>query len=150
MPLTGTELLTKIHELGDAPRDQVAIACGYVNDKTGKPAYTAFYEALMTAKGVTLAPPAGKAPKGRGKAPSYEVTINRQGVAPVGGAYTSLLGWNTGDKLRIAVDGGRISLERIAAAPEPTEAPAAACEAPVACPAPLPAAGAPAAAVVPF
>lgn len=150
MPLTGTELLSKIHELGDAPRDQVAIACGYVNDKTGKPAYTPFYEALMTAKGVTLAPPAGKAPKGRGKAPSYEVTINKQGVAPIGAAYVTQAGWAPGDRLRIFVDGGRIGLDRIATASEPAEAPAAACEAPVACPAPSPAAGAPAAAVAPF
>lgn len=143
--LTGAELLAKIHELGEAPRDQVAIACGYVTDK-GKPAYTAFYEALMTAKGVALAPPSTAKAKGRGKQPSYEVTINKQGVAPVGGAYTSLLGWTTGDKLRIAVDGGRINLERIATA----EAAVSAAEAPAACPAPSPAAGAPAAAAAPF
>ena len=149
MPLTGSELLAKIYELGEAPRDQVAITCGYVTDK-GKPAYTAFYEALMQAKGVALAPPSTAKAKGRGKAPSYEVTVNKQGIAPVGGAYTSLLGWSNGDKLRITVDGGRISLERIATAPEPAEAAVSPAEAPAACPAPQPAAGAPAAAVVPF
>lgn len=145
MLLTGAALLQKIQELGDAPRDQVAIACGYVN-KAGKPAYTVFYEAIAQAKGVALAPSSNAKPKSRGKAPSYEVTINKQGVAPVGGAYTSLLGWTSGDKLRIAVDGGRISLERIPAA----EAAVSTAEAPAACPAPSPAAGAPAAAVVPF
>ena len=149
MPLTGSELLAKIHELGEAPRDQVAITCGYVTDK-GKPAYTAFYEALMQAKGVALAPPSTAKAKGRGKAPSYEVTVNKQGVAPVGGAYTSLLGWNNGDKLRITVDGGRISLERIAtaeAASSPVEAPqAVAAVAGTA----GPSAGAPEAALAPF
>ena len=138
MPLTGSELLSKIHELGNAPRNQVAIACGYANDK-GKPAYTAFYEALMQAKGVSLAPASTAKAKGRGKAPSYEVTVNKQGVAPVGGAYTSLLGWSNGDKLRISVDGGRISLERIATA----EAASSPVEAPQAAPAHQPAAGAP-------
>lgn len=146
MPLTGTELLAKIKDLGDTPKDQLAIACGYVNEKTGKPSYTGFYEAMLQAKGVSLAPPSTARKASRGKQPSYEVTINKQGVAPVGGAYTSLLGWATGDKLRIAVDGGRISLERIAAA----EAAVSPAEAPAACPAPSPAAGAPAAAVVPF
>ena len=145
MPLTGSELLSKIHELGDAPRDQVAIACGYANDK-GKPAYTAFYEALMQAKGVSLAPASTAKAKGRGKAPSYEVTVNKQGVAPVGGAYTSLLGWSNGDKLRISVDGSRITLERIASA----EAASSPVEAPQAAPAPQPAAGAPEAALAPF
>lgn len=150
MPLTGTELLTKIHELGDAPRDQVAIACGYVNDKTGKPAYTPFYEALMTAKGVTLAPPAGKAAKGRGKAPSYRVTCNKQGVAPVGAAYTSLLGAKPGDTFAIGHEGSRLWLELVATA-EAAESPV---EAPAACPAPTaaaqPSAGAPVAALAPF
>lgn len=143
--LTGAELLAKVHELGDCPKDHLVLACGY-KTAAGKPAYTVFYEALLQAKGVALAPPSTAKPKSRGKAPSYEVTINKQGVAPVGGAYTSLLGWATGDKLRIAVDGGRISLERIAAA-ESAVSPA---EAPAACPAPSPAAGAPAAAAVPF
>ncbi len=147
--LTGTELLTKVHELGDTPRDQVAIACGYVTDK-GKPAYVAFYEALTLAKGVALAPPTGKAAKGRGKAPSYEVTINKQGIAPVGAHYTAQAGWSNGDKLRIAVDGSRITLERIASA----EAASSPVEAPEACPAPTapsqPSAGAPEAALAPF
>lgn len=145
MLLTGAALLQKIQEMGDAPRDQLAITCGYVN-KAGKPAYSMFQEAILQAKGVSLAPPSTARKASRGKQPSYEVTINKQGVAPVGGAYTSLLGWAAGDKLRIAVDGGRISLERIATA----EAAESHAEPPAACPAPSPAAGAPAAAVVPF
>ena len=149
MPLTGSELIAKIHELGDAPRDQVATACGYTTEK-GKPAYTAFYEALMQAKGISLAPPAGKAAKGRGKAPSYEVTINKQGVAPIGAAYVTQAGWAPGDKLRIVVDGDRIGLDRIATA-ESAESPV---EAPVAAAAPVgaasPSAGAPEAALAPF
>lgn len=145
MPLTGSELLTKIHDLGEAPKDQVAIACGYVNDK-GKPAYTAFYEALITAKGVSLAPPSTAKAKGRGKAPSYEATIAKSGTLPIGAAYTSQAGWQPTDKVRIAVDGTRITLERIVSA----EAASSACEVPAAAPASVVAAGAPAAALAPF
>ena len=147
--LTGAELLAKVHELGEAPKDQVAIACGYVNDK-GKPAYTAFYEALITAKGVSLAPPSTAKAKGRGKAPSYEATIAKSGTLPIGGAYTAQAGWQPADKVRIAVDGSRIILERIAspeAASSPVEAVAAA-PAPTA--AVAPSAGAPEAALAPF
>lgn len=39
--LTGADLLAKVKELGDTPRDQVCEACGYVN-KAGKPSYTGF------------------------------------------------------------------------------------------------------------
>lgn len=144
MPLTGTELLTKIHALGEAPKDQVAIACGYVNEKTGKPAYTAFYEALITAKGVSLAPPSTAKPKGRGKAPSWEATVAKNGTVPVGGAYTSLLGLTAGQKVRIHHEGSRLWLEAISeAASSPVEAPATV-------PASAVAAGAPAAALAPF
>lgn len=149
MPLTGTELLAKVHELGDCPKDHLVLNCGYAT-AAGKPAYTAFYEALLQAKGVALAPPSTAKVKGRGKQPSYEVTINKQGVAPIGGAYTTQAGWGNGDKLRIVVDGSRITLERIATA----EAAVSPAEAPAACPAPVgaasPSAGAPEAALAPF
>jgi hypothetical protein len=150
MALTGTALLTKIQELGDAPRDEVAIACGYVNDKTGKPAFTAFYEAMLQAKGVALAPPSTARKASRGKAPSWEATVAKNGTVPVGGAYTSLLGLTAGHKVRIAHEGNRLILEAIAApaAPvSPVEVPAAA---PVPVGAASPSAGAPEAALAPF
>ena len=147
--LTGTELLTKVHELGDTPRDQVAIACGYVTDK-GKPDYVAFYEALTLAKGVALAPPTGKAAKGRGKAPSFRATVAKTGTVPIGAAYTSLLGAKPGDTIAIGHEGNRLWLELVAA----SEAASSPVEAPAACPAPVsaaaPSAGAPEAALASF
>lgn len=148
--LTGTALLTKIQELGDAPRDQVAITCGYVNAKTGKPAYTAFYEALMTAKGVALAPPSTARKASRGKAPSFKATVAKNGTVPIGGAYTSLIGAKPGDTIAIAHEGNRLTLEAIA----PSEAASSPVEAPAVAPAPIgaasPSAGAPEAALAPF
>jgi hypothetical protein len=149
MPLTGTELLTKIHSLGDAPRDQVAIACGYVNDK-GKPGYTAFYEALILAKGVSLCPPSGKPAKGRGKQPSFKATVAKTGTVPIGAAYTSLIGAKPGDTITIGHEGSRLWLEVTAVADAPSEAAVSPVEAVEASPASMVAAGAPAAALAPF
>jgi hypothetical protein len=150
MALTGAELLQKIQALGDAPRDQVAIACGYVNDKTGKPAFTAFYEAMLVAKGLQLAPPSTAKAKSRGKAPSYEATIAKTGTLPIGASYTSEAGWAAADKVRITVAGGRIILDRIT----PAAAPSSPSEAVVTPAAPVsaasPSAGAPEAALAPF
>lgn len=149
MALTGAELLSKIHELGEAPKDQVCIVTGYVNDK-GKPAYTAFYEALLQAKGVTLAPPSTAKAKSRGKAPSYEATIAKTGTLPVGGAYTSEAGWTAGDKVRISVGSARITLERITTAAAPSSAPEAVATPAAPVSAASPSAGAPEAALAPF
>lgn len=140
--LTGAELLTRIKELGDAPKDEVAIACGYVTDK-GKPAYVAFYEAMLVAKGIELAPPS-TARKARGKQPSWVATVSKAGTIPVGAAYTTLLGLVAGQKVRIGHEGTRLWLE---AASEASVSPV---EASVARPAASPAAGAPAAALAPF
>lgn len=149
MPLTGAELLTKIHSLGDAPRDQVAIACGYVNDK-GKPAYTAFYEAMLVAKGLELAPPTGKRKASRGKQPSFKATVTKTGTVPIGGAYTSLIGAKAGDTITIGHEGARLWLEVTATADAPSEAASSPEKAAEAAPAPVVAAGAPAAALAPF
>lgn len=146
MPLTGTELLTKIKDLGEAPKDQVCIATGYVNEKTGKPAYTAFYEALLQAKGVALAPPSTARKASRGKAPSFKATVAKTGTVPIGGAYTSLLGAKPGDTITIGHEGNRLWLEVSATG----EAPGSASEAAGASPASGAAAGAPAAALAPF
>jgi hypothetical protein len=56
MPLTGTELLAKLKELGDVTKSDLVRGCGYVSTKqdgTERPNFTAFYEALLEAKGVS-------------------------------------------------------------------------------------------------
>ena len=55
--LTGSELLAKVKELGDVSKSDLVRACGYVsNKKSGgeRLNFTAFYEALLEAKGVNL------------------------------------------------------------------------------------------------
>ena len=53
--LTGSELLAKVKELGDVSKSDLVRACGYVSDKKDggdRLNFTAFYEALLEAKGV--------------------------------------------------------------------------------------------------
>ena len=55
--LTGQELLSKVKEMGDAPKTELATACGYVSKKkdgSDRVNFTAFYEALLNAKGIDL------------------------------------------------------------------------------------------------
>ena len=55
--LTGTDLLTKVKDLGDASKSDLVKACGYISQKkdgSERLNFTAFYEALLEAKGVSL------------------------------------------------------------------------------------------------
>jgi hypothetical protein len=55
--LTGAELLAKVKELGDASKSELVKAAGYLSTKkdgTERLNYTAFYEALLEAKGMNL------------------------------------------------------------------------------------------------
>ena len=65
--LTGSELLAKVKELGDVSKSDLVRACGYVSDKKDggdRLNFTAFYEALLEAKGVNLS--SGGAAIGKG------------------------------------------------------------------------------------
>ena len=55
--LTGEELLAKVKEMGGASKSEVVKACGYVSQKkdgSDRLNFTAFYEALLEAKGVGI------------------------------------------------------------------------------------------------
>ncbi len=65
--LTGSDLLAKVKELSDASKSELVRQCGYVSSKkdgTERLNFTAFYEALLEAKGMTLGEVGGK---GKGK-----------------------------------------------------------------------------------
>ena len=57
-PLTGEDLLNKVRELGNVSKSKLVEACGYIIPAKGNNKqrlhYTAFYEALLTAKGVDI------------------------------------------------------------------------------------------------
>ena len=55
--LTGSDLLSKVKELGDVSKSDLVRACGYVSAKKDggeRLNFTAFYEALLEAKGINL------------------------------------------------------------------------------------------------
>ena len=55
--LTGSDLLAKVKDLGDVSKSDLVRACGYVSSKkdgSERLNFTAFYEALLDAKGVEL------------------------------------------------------------------------------------------------
>ena len=55
--LTGSDLLNKVKDLGDISKSDLVRACGYVSTKKDggeRLNFTAFYEALLEAKGVSL------------------------------------------------------------------------------------------------
>lgn len=110
-PLSGSELLAKVKELGDASKSEVVRACGFVSqrkDGGDRLNFTAFYEALLEAKGVSLQAEtaAGKA----GRRLEYRTKVQFNGNLLVGKAYTRLLGLEPGDEFEIKLGRKQVRL----------------------------------------
>ena len=102
--LTGTELLDKVKELGDAPKTELAKGCGYIvtkKDGSEQVKFTQFYEALLEAKGLSFSTGGTAAVSKGGRKLSYKVVVQGNGNLLIGKAYTSLLELNTGDEFEI-------------------------------------------------
>ena len=101
--LTGSDLLNKVKEIGDVSKTDLAKACGYVSAKKDggeRVNFTAFYEALLEAKGVTLS--GGSAGFGKGgRKLSYSAKVQGNGNLLVGKAYTAMLDLQPGDEFEI-------------------------------------------------
>ena len=78
MMLTGADLLANVKELGDVSKSDLVRGCGYVSTKkdgTERLNFTAFYEALLEAKGMNLGA-GGRSGKGRpGRQLSYATKV---------------------------------------------------------------------------
>tara|TARA_E500000178_G_scaffold321286_1_gene345033 strand:+ start:567 stop:944 length:378 start_codon:yes stop_codon:yes gene_type:complete len=101
--LVGADLLAKVKDLGDVSKSDVVRACGYVSDKKDggeRLNFTAFYEALLDAKGVNLGGGTAGVGKG-GRKLSYVATVQGNGNLLVGKAYTAMLELKTGDEFTI-------------------------------------------------
>jgi hypothetical protein len=110
--LTGSDLLAKVKELGDASKSELVRASGYVSTKkdgSERLNFTAFYEALLEAKGLNL----GSDSTGRGKGGrklSYVATVQGNGNLLVGKAYTAMLDLEPGDEFEIKLGRKQIKL----------------------------------------
>ena len=120
--LTGPELLAKVKEIGEASKSDLVRACGYVSAKkcgSERLNFTAFYEALLEAKGVSLGEAGGKAGTGKGgRKLSYVATVQGNGNLLVGKAYTALLDLKPGDEFEIKLGRKQIRLVPVGSSEE--------------------------------
>ena len=109
---TGPELLAKVKELGDVSKSELVRECGYLSTKkdgSERLNLTAFFEALLGAKGVSLG--ADNAGRGKGgRSLSYVVTVQGNGNLLVGKAYTAVLDLKPGDEFEIKLGRKQIKL----------------------------------------
>lgn len=111
--LTGSDLLAKVKELGDVSKSDLVRSCGYVSTKkdgTERLNFTAFYEALLEAKGVSLGEGGGKGASRGGRKLSYVATVQGNGNLLVGKAYTAMLDLQPGDEFEIKLGRKQIRL----------------------------------------
>jgi hypothetical protein len=111
--LVGSDLMAKVKEMGDVSKSDLVRACGYVSTKADgseRLNFTAFYEALLNAKGVDFGGGGGKAAGGKspGRKLSYETKVQFNGNLMIGKAYTALLDLKPGDEFEIKL--GRKSI----------------------------------------
>ena len=106
-------MLAKVKELVDALKSDLVRSAGYVNTKkdgTERLNFTAFYETLLEAKGVSFAYGSigGKGKPGRSL--SFNTKIQFNGNLLVGKAYTAQLGPKPGDEFEIKLGRKQIKL----------------------------------------
>lgn len=113
-PLTGKALLQKVKELSHLPRRETAKKCGYyttTKDNQTRVNLTDFYDAVLAAKGVPLDPEGAK--DGRGREPTYRVSVHKNGQIVIGSTYTQAMGLKEGDKFEIKLGYKHIHLKQI-------------------------------------
>lgn len=113
MALTGTELLAKVKELGDVSKSELVRECGYVSSKKDgaeRLNFTAFYEALLEAKGLSFGEGSGKGRGRGGRTLSYSTRVQFNGNLLVGKAYTAMLDLKPGDEFEIKLGRKQIQL----------------------------------------
>ena len=111
--LTGSELLAKVKELGDVSKSDLVRECGYVSKKNNgaeRLNFTAFYEALLEAKGINLGDSKVAGIGKGGRKLSYIATVQGNGNLLIGKAYTALLDLKAGDEFEIKLGRKQIRL----------------------------------------
>ncbi|MFZ9737377.1 MAG: AbrB family transcriptional regulator [Prochlorotrichaceae cyanobacterium] len=116
-PLTGTELLEKVKELGDIPKEDKAKACGYVTYTKGKLERVnmmKFLNALLEADGGLELDGKGKDSNGRGgRSASYRIAVQSNGNLLIGPAYTKKMDLRPGDEFKITLGRKHIKLTQL-------------------------------------
>ncbi len=100
-PLTGKALLQRLKEIGQTSRKEAAKLCGYYRiTRSGevKVNLAEFYNAILQAQGIQLEPEKETNHRsGRGRSPSYRVSVHQNGQIVIGSAYTKAMHLKPGD-----------------------------------------------------
>ncbi len=121
MALTGIELLAKVKELGDVPKSHLVRESGYISTKKDGGEhlnFTAFYEALLDAKGVSLREDNGKTKGRAGRTLSNVATVQGNGNLLIGKAYSALLDLKPDGEFEIKLGRKQIRLVPVGGADE--------------------------------
>jgi AbrB family looped-hinge helix DNA binding protein len=113
-PLTGKALLQKVKELSSLSRREKAKLCGYYTTNKSNEVrvdVTGFYDAVLAAQGIRLDPDSGK--DGRGREPTYRVSVHKNGQIVIGSAYTHEMGLKPGDEFMIKLGYKHIHLIQV-------------------------------------
>ena len=113
-PLVGKALLQKVKELSHLPRRETAKRCGYYTGTKGgqtRVNLTDFYDAVLAARGIPLSPEGAK--DGRGREPTYRVSVHKNGQIVIGSTYTEAMGLKAGDEFAIKLGYKHIHLIQV-------------------------------------
>ena len=124
-PLQGKALLQKLEELSHLSKREKAQGCGYytvTKDGQVRANLADFMEALLEAKGVSIHPEGLK--DGRGREPTYRVSVHKNGQIVIGSTYTQEMGLKPGDEFAIKLGYKPIRLNHLSSEDlSPDEAP---------------------------
>ncbi|ACK69886.1 transcriptional regulator [Gloeothece citriformis PCC 7424] len=116
-PLTGTDLLEKVRELGNLSKEEKARACGYYTvTKNGieRVNMMKFLNALIDAEGIELDSTSDGQGRG-GRSASYRISVQSNGNLLIGSAYTKKMGLQPGDEFEITLGRKHIHLKQVGA-----------------------------------
>jgi hypothetical protein len=113
-PLTGKALLQKIKDLSHLPRREKARLCGYYTDGKDDQVrvnLSEFMEAVLSATGTPIGIDSSK--DGRGREPTYRVSVHKNGQIVIGSTYTEKMGLQPGDEFEIKLGYKHIQLVKL-------------------------------------
>lgn len=113
-PLTGKALLQKVKDLSNLSPREKARRCGYQTigkNNQARVNLADFYEALLAARGISLGKEGEK--DGRGREPTYRVSVHKNGQIVIGSTYTEKMGLKPGDEFEIKLGYKHIKLVKL-------------------------------------
>jgi hypothetical protein len=114
VPLTGKALLQKVKELSHLSKREKARLCGYYTETKSRQTrvnLVDFQEAILSAVGLPISPEVAK--DGRGREPTYRVSVHKNGQIVIGSTYTEGMGLKPGDEFEIKLGYKHIRLIQI-------------------------------------